>query len=168
MGSNFAVHSEADFRCPHAGDGETVDGSAEDYFPRWNPATDSGTDCRHTSSTGCGGTGRGFQVFSPDRVQQRSGEQIIETATLSLAENVVEMPVAQTQEKMQQVGNMYVQHVARTVEVVRSKIIKQTVQKPVIQEKINQVIKHIEIPQNQLIDKVVDMLDAVQRHVSMV
>ena len=31
-GSNFAVHSGADSRCPHAGDGETVDGSADYRF----------------------------------------------------------------------------------------------------------------------------------------
>ena len=108
------------------------------------------------------------EVFSQDWVQQLSGEQIIETAALPLAENVVEMAVAQTQEKMQQDGNAHVQHVASTVEVERSKLIKQTVQKPVTREKINQVTKHIEIPQNQHIDKIVDMLDAVQRQVSMV
>ena len=39
----FCSTQGADSRCPHAGDGETIDGSGEDYFPRQNPATDSGT-----------------------------------------------------------------------------------------------------------------------------
>ena len=106
-------------------------------------------------------------VFSQDRVQQRFGGQIIEPPTLSLAENVVEMPVTQTQEKTQQVANTHVQ-LGSIVKVERPKIIKQTLQKPVIQEKINQDTKHTEIPQNQYIDKVVDMLDAVRRQVFMV
>ena len=103
--------------------------------------------------------------MSQDRFQQRSGDQIIETAAPSLVENVLR---GLSLSQMQQVGITHVQHVASTVEVERSKIIKQTVQKPVIQEKINQVTKHIEIPQNQHIDKIVDMFDAVQRQVSMV
>ena len=106
------------------------------------------------------------KVFSQDRVQQRFGEQIIETPTLSLTENVVEMPVTQTQEKMQQVANTHVQHVVNTIKVEKPKIFKPTVQKPVIQEKINQVIKPIEVP--QFLNEAVDMLDAVQRQVSMV
>ena len=39
--------------------------------------------------------------------------------------------------------------------------------KPIILEKMNQVIKPIEIPQAQFLDKAGDMLVDVQRHVSM-
>ena len=74
--------------------------------------------------------------------------------------------LSQTQEKMQQVANTHVQHVVNTINVEKPKIVKQTVQKPVIQEKINQVIKPIEVP--QFLNEAVDMLDAVQRQVSMV
>ena len=51
----------------------------------------------------------------------------------------------------QQVANTHVQHVVNTVEVEMPKIIKETVQRkrPIIQEKINQVTKHIKIPQVQ-------------------
>ena len=95
------------------------------------------------------------QDFSQNRVQQRSGEQTTETPSISFVEKVVEMLVTQTQERMQQIANTPVQHVASTVKVERPKIIKQTVQKPVIQEKINQVIKRIEVP--QFLNEVVDM-----------
>ena len=50
----------------------------------------------------------------------------------------------------------------------RPKIIKQTVQKPIIQEKINQVTKHIKVPQLQFLNRVADMLVVVQRQVSIV
>ena len=106
------------------------------------------------------------QDFSQNRVQQRFGEQTTETPSISFVEKVVEMLVTQTEEKMQQVANTHVQYLVSTVKVERPKIIKQTVQKPVIQEKINQVIKRIEVP--QFLNEVVDMLDAVQRQVSMV
>ena len=50
-----------------------------------------------------------FKVFSQDRVQQRFGEQTIETPAISLDEKIVEMPVTRTQEKTQQVVNTHVQ-----------------------------------------------------------
>ena len=67
---------------------------------------------------------------------------------------IVEVPVIQTPS---------VQHVVDTVEVEKFKIIEQTVQrkKPIIQEKINQETKHIEL------DKAGDMLVGVQRQMSM-
>ena len=75
-----------------------------------------------------------FRVFSQERIQQRAMEQI--TPATSLAEMIVEVPVIQTPERTQQVVNTSVQHIVDTVEV----------QKPTIQEKINQVTKHIKIP----------------------
>ena len=90
------------------------------------------------------------KVFSQDRVQQRFGGQIIEAPALSLTENVVEMPVTQTQEKMQQVAHTHVQNVANTIKEEKRKIVKQTVQVP------------------QFLNEAVDMLDAVQRQVSIV
>ena len=93
-----------------------------------------------------------FRVFSQDRIQQRTLEQIIPAT--SLAEMIVEVLVIQMQGKTQQGVNTHAQHVVNTVEVERRKIIKQTVQKPVIQEKIGQVTKHVEIPELQFTDKV--------------
>ena len=68
----------------------------------------------------------------------------------------------------QQVANTHVQHVVNTVEAEMPKIIKETVQRkrPIIQEKINQVTKHIKIPQVQFLTKVDDMPVVVQRQVS--
>ena len=89
------------------------------------------------------------KVFSQDRVQQSSMEQIIENPAFSLAEKIVEMPVSQTREETQQVANTHVQHVVNAVETEMPNIIKETVQskKPIINEKFNQVTKHVEIPQ---------------------
>ena len=67
------------------------------------------------------------------------------TPATSLAEMIVEVPVIRTPEKTQQVANTLVQHAVNTVEVERPKIIKQTGQKTIIQEKINQVTKHVEV-----------------------
>ena len=75
--------------------------------------------------------------FRRDRIQRRSVEQSRETPATSLAEMIVEVPVIQTPERTQQVVNTSVQHIVDTVEV----------QRPTIQEKINQVTKHIKIPQ---------------------
>ena len=65
--------------------------------------------------------------------------------------------------------NTHVQHVVNTVEVEESKLIKETVQrkKPIDQEKINQVTKHIDVPQVQFLDKADDMPVVVQRQVYM-
>ena len=59
----------------------------------------------------------------------------------------------------------HVQHVVHTVEVERPRIIKQTVQKPIIQEKINRVTKHVEGQLSQFTDKVVDIPVVVQRQI---
>ena len=91
-------------------------------------------------------------------------DQTIEIPAVSLAENVVEMPVIQTEEKTQGV-NTHAQHVVNIVEVERPKIIDETVQKPVMQKKINQVTKHIKIPQVQFLDKADNMLVDVQRQI---
>ena len=112
-----------------------------------------------------------FKVYSRDEVHKRFVEQTIQTPSTSITEMIVEVPVIQTPS---------VQHVVDTVEVEKLKIIEQTVQKPVIQEKINQVLeltvqrkkpiiqekinretKHIEL------DKAGDMLVGVQRQMSM-
>ena len=65
----------------------------------------------------------------------------------------------------QQVANTHVQHVVNTVELEMPKIIKETVQRkrPIIQEKIDRVTKHIKIPQVQFRTKVDDMPVAAQR-----
>ena len=49
--------------------------------------------------------------------------------------------------------NTHVQHVIDTVEVERPTIIDGTVQKPIIQEKINPVTKHVEVSLSQFTDK---------------
>ena len=68
---------------------------------------------------------------------------------------------------MRQSVNAYVQHVVNTVEVEKSEIIEETVQriKHIIQEKINRATKHIKIPQVQFLDKADDMLVDVQRQI---
>ena len=82
------------------------------------------------------------KVFSQNRVQQGFGGQTAETLAISLAENTVEMPDTRTQYKTQHVVNIHVQHVVNTVEA----------EKPIINETINQVTKHVEIPQLQIVD----------------
>ena len=63
--------------------------------------------------------------------------------------------------------NMHVQHVVHTVEVERPRIIKQTVQKPIIQEKINPVTKHVEVPLSQFTGKSVNNPVVAQRQIPM-
>ena len=106
-----------------------------------------------------------FRVFSQDRIQQRTVEQTIPAT--SLTEMIVELSLIQTEEKTQQGVKTDGQHVVNTVEVEKPKIIDETVQKPTIQEKINQVTKHIKIPQVQFLDKADDMLVDVQRQIPM-
>ena len=105
------------------------------------------------------------EVFSQDTIQQRIVVQTI--PAILLAEKIVELPVIQTEEKTQQGVNTHPQHVVSTVEVERPKIIDETVQKPTIQEKINQVTKHIKIPQVQFLDEADDILVDVQRQIPM-
>ena len=107
-----------------------------------------------------------FKVLSQDRIQQRTVEQTIPAT--SLAEMIVVAPVIQTGEKEQQVANTHVQHVVNAVEVEKSDIIEETRQKPIIQEKINQVTKHVEIPLLQFMNKVVDIPVVAQRQISAV
>ena len=59
------------------------------------------------------------------------------------------MHITQMREETKQVVNTHVQHVVNAFEAEMPKIIKETVQrkKPIINEKINQVTKHVEIPQ---------------------
>ena len=108
--------------------------------------------------------------FAQDRVQRRFAEQTIENPAVSSAVKIIEVPVIRTQEKTQQLVNTHVQHVVNTVEVEKPKLIKETVQrkKPIIQEKINQVTKHLEVPQVQFLDKADDMPVVVQRQVFMI
>ena len=89
---------------------------------------------------------------------------------VSLASEIIEVPVIQTQEKTRQVMNTHVQYVVDKVEVEKSKIIEETVQrmKPIIQEKISQVIKHTDFPQLQFLSKVVEMPVVGQQQASMV
>ena len=107
------------------------------------------------------------KVFSQDRIQQRVVEQTIEDPAIPLVEKTVEMPVIRTKEKTQHVVNTHVQHVVNTVEVERPKLIKETQhrKKPIINEKISQMTKHIKIPQVQFLNKVDDMLVDVQQQI---
>ena len=107
------------------------------------------------------------KVLSQDRIQQRIAEQTI--PAIPLAEKIVELPVIQTEEKIQRGVNTHVQHVVSAVEVEKPKIIELTVQRKkfIIQEKINQETKPVELPQAQFLDKGGDMPVVVQRQVSM-
>ena len=69
----------------------------------------------------------------------------------------------------QQGVNMCVQHVVNAVVVEKSEIIEETVQrtKPIIQEKINQETKRIEVPPLQFMDKAVDTPVVAQRQAHM-
>ena len=113
------------------------------------------------------------KVFPKDRIQQRFAELTIGIPCISLAEKCVEMLVTQTQERMQQVANTHVQHVASTVKVERPKIIKQTVQKAVTQEWINQMTKHMpvqkttEVSPLQFTEKVVGIPVVAHRQIRM-
>ena len=94
---------------------------------------------------------------------------------------IVEVLVIQMQGRTQQGVNTHVQHVVNAVEVEKSEIIEETVQrmKHIIQEKINQVTRHVEtlllqivektfeIPELQFTDKVVDNPVVAQRQISM-
>ena len=62
-----------------------------------------------------------------DRVRQRFVEQTDETPDFSLAENIVEGPVTQTQGETQQAVNTRVQHVVDTVETAEVPLLQFTV-----------------------------------------
>ena len=72
--------------------------------------------------------------------------QTTENLAVSSAVKIIEVPVIRTQEKTQQLAK----------------------QKPLIQEKINQVTKHVEVPQVHCLRRVADMPVVVQRQVFMV
>ena len=78
-------------------------------------------------------------------------------------------PVSQMQGTTQRGVNTHAQHVVNAVEVEKPKIIELTVQRKkfIIQEKINQVTKHVKIPELQFTDKVVDNPVVVQGQISM-
>ena len=104
------------------------------------------------------------KVFSQDRIHQRIVEQTI--PAIPLAEKIVELPVIQTEEKTRQGVNTHAQYVVDTVEVKRPKIIDETVQKPIIQEKINPMTKHVEVPLSQFTGKAMDIPVVAQRQIS--
>ena len=83
------------------------------------------------------------KVFSQNRVQQGFGGQTAETPAISLAEKTVETPDTRTQDKTQHFVNTHVQHVVNTVEA----------EKPIINETINQVTKHVEIPHKKKLSR---------------
>ena len=87
-----------------------------------------------------------FKVFSQNRVQQSFRGQTAEIPDISLAERTVEMPDTRTQDKTQHVANTHGQHVVNTVEA----------EKPFINETINQMIKHVKIPQLRIVEKTVE------------
>ena len=105
------------------------------------------------------------ETVSRDRLQQRTVEETIPDT--SLAEMIVVVPVIQTGEKEQQVANTLVQHDVNTVEVEKSKVITQTGQKPIIQEKINPVTKHVEVPLSQFTGKAMNIPVVAQRQIPM-
>ena len=85
-----------------------------------------------------------FKASFLDGVQQSSVEQTVETPDITLAEKIVKLPVIQTEGTTQRGANTHDQHVVNAVEVERPKIIDETVQKLIIQEKINQVIRVVD------------------------
>ena len=93
------------------------------------------------------------KVFSQNRVQQGFRGQTAETPDISLAEKTVEMPDTRTQDKTQHVVNTHGQHVVNTVEA----------EKPFINETINQVTMHVEIPQLQIVEKTVEAAKHIQQ-----
>ena len=82
--------------------------------------------------------------FSQDRDQQRSAEDTVEILTISLAEKVVEIPDIQTRGKTYQGVNTHIQHIVHTVDV----------ENHIIQEKTNQMTKHV--PRVQFVEKTVE------------
>ena len=84
--------------------------------------------------------------FFQDRDQQRSTEDTIEIPAISLAEKVVEVPVIQTRGKTQQGVNIHIQHVVDTDDA----------ENHIIQEKINQMTKHIDVPRMQIVERTVE------------
>ena len=90
------------------------------------------------------------KVFLKDRIQQRFSKQTIVTPGTSLTEKIVKGSFTHPQGKAQQGVNTHVQDVV-------TKISKQIVQKPIIQEKINQVTRHVDTPLLQIVKKIFEV-----------
>ena len=92
------------------------------------------------------------KVFPQDRVQQCFTEQTTKTLATLLAEKIIEVLVIRTQEKVQQLVNTHVHNVVNTVQVEKPKFIQgDSAEKEIIQETINQLTKHIDVPQVQVV-----------------
>ena len=84
---------------------------------------------------------------------------------IHLLRMIVEVPVVQDARK----DETHVQHVVNRIGVEKPKIVEETAQmKPIIQDKINQVTKHFEVPQVQFLYKVDEMPIGVQRQIPIV
>ena len=83
----------------------------------------------------------------------RLSQQIIANLAVSLAVKTVEIPVTRTKEKTQHVVNTRVQHAVNAVEA----------EKPIINETINQVTKHVEIPQLQIVENTIEAAKHIQQ-----
>ena len=90
-------------------------------------------------------------------------EQTTETLAVSLAAEIIEVPVTQTRDKTRQVANTHVQHVVNTVEaeVPLSQFIDQAVEIPVVAQRqismVQTIQKSVEIHQSQYCDDVIDV-----------
>ena len=138
-----------------------IGGSAGDRFPRRSPAADCEQIVDAPVLQAVEELAEVSKVFSQDRIQQRIVEQTI--PAIPLAEKIVELPVIQTRQGV----NTHAQHVVDTVEVEKSKVITQTGQKPIIQEKIKPVTKHVEVPLSQFTGKAMNMPVVAQRQIPM-
>ena len=92
---------------------------------------------------GYGGTGGVLQGFLSGQSSTEFRRPDHRNPAVSLAEKIIEMPVTQIRKETKQVVNTHVQHAVNAVEA----------EKPIINEKINQVTKHVEIPQLQIVEK---------------
>ena len=91
--------------------------------------------------------------FSQDRDQQRSGQDTLEFPTISLAEKVVEVPDIQVRGKVQQGVSTHTQRIVDTVDV----------ENHTIQERINQVTKHVDVPILQIVERKIESAQLADR-----
>merc|ERR1711881_625512 len=84
---------------------------------------------------------------------------------MGIQERIVKVPKVE-----QIVTDTVVQNQVQTIEMEKPKIIQKTVQrkKPIIQEHITPVTKHVDVPQVQYVDKVVPVPVQKQRQVPMI
>ena len=99
------------------------------------------------------------ETVSRDGVQQRTVEQIVDAPVPQAVEELAEVSRVFSQDGIQQ------RIVEQTIPAIP--LTEKIVEKPIIQEKINQVTKHVEIPELQFNDKVVDNPVVAQRQISM-